>query len=32
MNRDASDVQIPQMKLARFFPSLFVIAVLVNYV
>ena len=32
MNRDASDVQIPQMKLAGFFPHLFVIAVPVNYV
>lgn len=32
MNRDASDSQIPQIKLAVFLPRLFVIAVLVNYV
>ena len=32
MNRDASDIRIPQMKLAGFFPRLFVIAVPVNYV
>lgn len=31
MNKNASDIQIPQMKLAWFLPRLFVIAVLINY-
>ncbi len=32
MNKDASDSQMPQMKLAWFLPRQFVIAVLINYV
>ncbi|HEX9002692.1 MAG TPA: hypothetical protein VGB07_22490 [Blastocatellia bacterium] len=32
MNKDASDSQMPQMKLAWFLLRLFVVAVLINYV